>query len=195
MASESPWATSKVKNHYNLSDYQVTVESNNSLANFNRQLDMHIKYHPEGVLIVYSSKETKKSYRQLCMNKTAAVCLGPLYWVPASYFSYILLAYLLLDESFQYRTPASITHTSMKTFLCLPSPWTYSPMTIISIETWKQLAETTASVLSFVQGIENQNHHLLYPLDMHECSNSNKRLFGSDSGEDNLPGTDSTKSS
>jgi hypothetical protein len=37
-------------------------------------------------------------------------------------------------------------------FLCLPSPWMYYPMTIISIKTWKQLAETTTSILSFKQG-------------------------------------------
>jgi hypothetical protein len=30
--------------------------SNDSLANFNHQPDMHFKYHPEGAHIVYSSK-------------------------------------------------------------------------------------------------------------------------------------------
>jgi hypothetical protein len=53
----------------------------------------------------------------------------------------------------------------MKAFLYLPSLQMYYPMTIISIESWEQLSEATASVLSFKQGVENQNHHLHYPQD------------------------------
>jgi hypothetical protein len=35
---------------------------------------MPFKYHSESAQTIYSSKETKKSHRQSCMNKTTAVC-------------------------------------------------------------------------------------------------------------------------
>jgi hypothetical protein len=50
----------------------------------------------------------------------------------------------------------------MIVFLLPPSLWTYSLMTIISIETRKHLAESTAPAHSFKQRVENQNHHLHY---------------------------------
>ncbi len=53
--------------------------SDDSLANFNLQLDTCFKYHPEDAQIVIPLKETKKSYRQLCTNEMAAVCPRPLY--------------------------------------------------------------------------------------------------------------------
>jgi hypothetical protein len=58
------------------------VVSNDSLANLNHQLNMHFKYHSESAQTIYSSKETKKSYRQACINQTTvhtAVCPRPLY--------------------------------------------------------------------------------------------------------------------
>jgi hypothetical protein len=58
--------------------------------------------------------------------------------------------------------PQNNPHTCMIVFLLPPSLWTYSLMTIISIETRKHLAESTAPAHSFKQRVENQNHHLHY---------------------------------
>jgi hypothetical protein len=41
----------------------------------------------------------------------------------------------------------------------------YSLMTVISIETGKQLVKSTSSIHSLRQGVVNQNHDLRYPQD------------------------------
>jgi hypothetical protein len=78
MASESPWATPEVETHYNLSDQLVTVRSDDwFISKLQLSIQHTFKYHPGSTQIIFSSKGNKKSYRQSCMNKTAAICLRP----------------------------------------------------------------------------------------------------------------------
>jgi hypothetical protein len=58
--------------------------------------------------------------------------------------------------------------------------------------------KNTASIIPCLkQGVANRNHQPPPPSagHTHQCSNTNKRLFGPDSWEDELPSTGPTKSS
>jgi hypothetical protein len=100
--------------------------------------------------------------------------------IAAIWFSFI--QNMLIGE------PSLKMNTSVMDSLCLPSMSAYFPMTIISIDTYKQLMNHTASKISLNEGGVNLNHlHHLQHTSVNAValagdSDNLSSLFRSDSG-------------